>query len=129
MLEKLFGGDQFAALTQSLDAAALRHQVIAHNLANVNTPGFKRQDVVFEDRLARALAQQKEPGGNALGEPITDIRPSVITTTTTGERADGNNVDLEEENVKLAINTLRFEVLSQSVAGGFSGLKSAINGR
>ena len=129
MLDRIFGGDTFAATTQALDASSLRQQVISHNLANVNTPGFKRQEVVFEDRLSRALAQQKTPGGRAIGEPISGIHASVTTVNDTGERADGNNVNIEEENVKLAINTLRFETLSQSVGGYFSGLKAVINGR
>src|SRR5262249_7269207 len=129
MLERIFGGDTFAATTQALDATTLRHQVISNNLANVNTPGFKRQEVVFEDRLARALAQQKTSGGRALGEPISDIHANVVTIHDTGERLDGNNVNIEEENIKLAINTLRFEALSQQVSGFFGGLKAVINGR
>ena len=55
--------------------------------------------------------------------------PSVVTINTTSERADGNNVNMEMENVNLAINTLRFEVLSQSLGGYFGGLKTVINGR
>ena len=129
MLDRIFGGDSFVATTHALNASALRHQVISNNLANVNTPGFKRQEVVFEDRLSRALEQQKQPGGRAISESVAGIRPDVITVNDTGSRADGNNVDIEEENVKMAINTLRFETLSQSLGGYFSGLKSVISGR
>ena len=49
----------FVASTRALDAYALRHQTISNNLANVNTPGYKRQEVRFEDQLAGALSASK----------------------------------------------------------------------
>lgn len=128
MLERLFGGDDYVATSRALDAAALRHEVIAHNLANVNTPGFKRQEVQFETQLSHALAQQNNPCSPG-STPLENVQPTVVTIPQTGSRADGNNVDIEAENVKLAENTLRFEALSQIMAGNFSGLKSVITGR
>jgi flagellar basal-body rod protein FlgB len=129
MYDKLFGGDRFVAITRSLDTAALRQQVIAHNLANVNTPGFKRQEVQFETELSRALAQKQNPCAPANCKPVAGIRPQVVTITETGERTDGNNVNLESESIQMATNALRFEVLSQSVGGTFRALRSVINGR
>ncbi|HZP81733.1 MAG TPA: flagellar basal body rod protein FlgB [Chthonomonadaceae bacterium] len=128
MLDRLFGGDTFVATTRALDAAALRHQVIANNLANVNTPGYKRQEVQFEAQLARALAQRDNPCVRAC-TPISAIKPQVVTINTTSMRNDGNNVDMETEMVQLAANTLTFEALSDRIAGYFSGLKAVINGR
>ncbi len=128
MLERLFGGDEFAATSRALDAAALRQEVTAHNLANVNTPGFKRQEVQFETQLSHALAQQNNPCSTG-ATSVENVQPTVVTISQTGSRADGNNVDLEAENVKLAENTLRFETLSQVIAGNFSSLKSVIAGR
>ncbi len=128
MLDKIFGGDVFVASTHALDASALRQQTIAHNLANANTPGFKRQEVQFEDRLSRALAHRSDPCA-AAREAVSAVQPSIVTVGGTSERADGNNVNMETENVNLAANTLRFEVLSQSVAGYFTGLKTVINAR
>jgi flagellar basal-body rod protein FlgB len=129
MQDKLFGGDRFVAITRALDAAALRQQVIAHNLANVNTPGFKRQAVQFETELNRALAQKQNPCAPAGCKPVAGIRPQVVTITNTGERTDGNNVNLESESIQMATNALRFEVLSQSVGGAFRAMRSVINGR
>ncbi len=128
MLDRLFGGDVLVATTKALDASALRQQVIANNLANVNTPGFKRQDVQFEDQLSRALAQKSNPCAPASSVAIDKIRPCVVTVNSTSERADGNNVDMEMENVNMADNTLRFDALAQSVAGFFAGLKAVISG-
>ena len=128
MLDRIFGGDAFVAQSRALDASALRHQLIANNLANVNTPGFKRQDVAFEARLSRAL-EQKRTQGAASSNPVDQVRPEVVTQSNGSERADGNNVDMEAENVNAAINSLRYEALSQMVGGYFTGLKAAISGR
>lgn len=129
MIEKLFGGDNFIAQTRALDAAAMRHQASANNLANANTANFKRQEVLFEGRLSSALTRGKDRNGMSLGESVANVRPQIVTMNTTSTRADGNNVDMEAENVNMAMNTLKFEAITQSVAGYFSALKSVINGR
>jgi flagellar basal-body rod protein FlgB len=127
MLDKLFGGTAYQAVNRALDAAALRHEVIANNLANINTPGYKRQEVRFEEQLSAALAQGAS--GSAVTSLPANLKPEVVTVANTSLRADGNNVDPEAENVALATNTLRFEMLAQSTAGYFASLKSVINGR
>ncbi len=124
MIDRLFGGDTYTAATRALDATALRQQVISHNLANANTPGYKRQEVQFENELSRAISQHDNP----CAPRINSVRPRVITVGNTSERADGNNVNLETESVNLAINALKFEALAQSVAGTFRALKTAIKG-
>ena len=130
MLDRIFGGDTFVAQTRALDAASLRQQVIAHNLANANTPGFKRQEVQFENQLSRALEARNSPTAGASGfNRMDSVTPRVVTLNSTSERTDGNNVDMEAENVLLAENTLRYEALTQSVGGYFSALKTVINGR
>jgi flagellar basal-body rod protein FlgB len=128
MLDRIFGDDALAVQSRALDAAALRQQLIANNLANVNTPGYKRQDVAFESKMARALAQRRA-GTSAIGNPIEAVKAEIVTQSGNSVRADGNNVDMESENVNAAINTLRYEALTQTVAGYFTGLKAAITGR
>jgi flagellar basal-body rod protein FlgB len=128
MLDRIFGGDGFVAQTRALDAASLRQQTIAHNLANVNTPGFKRQDVTFERQLSHALLEHRT-ARNADDHPVDRVRPQIVTPSNSSLRADGNNVDMEAENVNSAINTLKYEALTQMVGGYFSGLKAAISGR
>ena len=124
MLERLFGGDAFQAQTRALDASALRHQAIAHNLSNANTPHFKRQEVQFETELSRALGSSEKSSAGS----VSAVQPRLVTVNSTSGRADGNNVNLELESAKLAENAMRFEVLSQSVGGYFTGLKNVING-
>ncbi len=129
MIEKLFGGDNFIAQTRALDAAAMRHQASANNLANANTANYKRQEVIFEGRLSSALSRSKNANGITTGESVASVRPQVVTMNTTSTRMDGNNVDMEAENVNMAVNTLKYEAISQSVGGYFAALKSVINGR
>ncbi len=127
MFDKIFGGDTYFAQTRALDASALRQQVISHNLANANTPNYKRQEVLFESQLFGAIQKRNEGGVNG-DTAISNVRPQIVTVGGTSTRTDGNNVNLESESVALAENTLRYEVLSQSVGGYYGALKSVISG-
>ena len=90
-------------LARALDAAALRHQVGAHNLANADTPGFRRKYVEFESLLK----------GRA---NWTEVVPRIRVDSVPGLREDGNNVDLDAEAVGLAENASRYQALSRLVA-------------
>jgi flagellar basal-body rod protein FlgB len=120
----LFSTDSITALDKGLDASALRQQVIANNVANINTPGFKKQDVSFEDELAAAI----EPGHFAGGSSLADVDIKVTTAKGTSMRYDGNNVDIDEEMSKLAENNIRYQAMSKLMSERFGGLKSVING-
>lgn len=119
-------------LVKGLDAAALRQQVTAHNLANLNTPNFKRSDVSFEEQLTGAR--------NKLGTPLSrthekhfpvpphpDISPQVLTDTTTTRRIDGNNVDIEREMLNLVSNQLRYNAYVQRLNGRYNNWRFVIN--
>jgi flagellar basal-body rod protein FlgB len=108
-------------LTQVMNAASLRHRVISQNIANVNTPGYHRLEVTFEDQMAKALARS---GG---GAPPTVV-PRVVVADGP-ERVDGNTVDINREMGDLARNALMFEAAAQIVTSRISSYKSAIAGR
>jgi flagellar basal-body rod protein FlgB len=124
---------------RSLDAAALSHTVLANNVANVDTPGFKRSDVVFSEKLQQAI-EAKQAGEQGLVLSRTDprhlgpteapdldtIKPEVVTDTTSSLRNDGNNVDIDHEVSLLAQNTVWYQTLAQITAKQFSELQSAI---
>lgn len=129
MLDRLFGGENYLIATRALDTAALRHAVSAHNLANVDTPGYKRQEVLFEDALRQARGRSSDPCGAASCPPVAGVRPRVVTVRDTSERQDGNNVNMEIEGVNMAINALRFDLLASQVGSYLSGLKAVIAGR
>ena len=100
----LVGGMVERALARGLDVAALRHQVIAHNIANVDTPRYKAKDVAFEQTLQSAIWSDE-----GLSEAALDgAQPTVYTIAATGFRNDGNTVDIDWETVKLAQNTGRY---------------------
>lgn len=107
-------------LSRVMDAASLRHKVIANNIANVNTPGFKRLDVEFEQALAKAIGA---------GVPLATVSPTIVTDPTTAERVDGNTVDIDREMGDLNQNSLLYTAASQILASQLSQLRSAITGR
>ncbi|MFZ5898485.1 MAG: flagellar basal body rod protein FlgB [Bacillota bacterium] len=106
-------------LRRGLDAQALRQKASAKNIANIDTPGYKKERVVFEQVLDHALK-----GGAAAGaEPrvVRDSRPSL--------RADGNNVDLEEEMIELSTNSLLYNTTAQCLKKHIAILREVIQGR
>jgi flagellar basal-body rod protein FlgB len=129
MLDRLLNTDTFLSAQGALDGLSARHAAIADNIANVNTPNYKRKAVPFEDALARAVQDQTSPcTGSANGTPHP-FTCCVIRDTDSAARSDGNNVDIESEMVQLADTSLRYETLTQYVGGFFSGLKAVINAK
>jgi flagellar basal-body rod protein FlgB len=94
----------------ALDGSALRAAVIANNIANVDTPGFKRSEVRFEEALRNWLKKQEE---NTTQEKVSldEIQPYIVTEEATYTRNDLNNVDINEEMVSLVKNQIYFESL------------------
>jgi flagellar basal-body rod protein FlgB len=138
MVDGIIGSSTINILERTLDASSLRHKVISNNIANVDTPGFKRSNVLFEEKLKLALegtGQGKIAGyiTNTKHIPIgytmeTLVNPEVKLQNDTSLRNDGNNVDIDVEMAHLAENTLWYQALTQQISGKFSSLKSVING-
>lgn len=112
---------QIALLSKLMDVAHLRQEVIAHNVANVNTPGHQCLEVRFEDALRQALTPGR--GGHA-GHVAPRVAPGVGGI----ERADGNNVDIDLEMGRLQKNSLLFELYSQVLSVQLAQYRSAIQG-
>ncbi len=112
----------FVALQKLLDAAALRQKVIANNLANVNTPGYCRRVVRFDDHLARALAS-----GDL--EQLRQWRPAVAKSDDPALRPDGNNVSLERELADLMKNTLLYNACTRLLSARIEAYRAAITGQ
>lgn len=121
--------DYINVLSKSADASYLRNQIIGDNIANVDTPGYKRQDVSFEEDLAIALRNSRY---DSLDEKVGSvnlkhIKGRVFTDSANfSYRSDGNNVDVDNENVELASNQLKYNGLVQSIDEEFSRLKSVM---
>ena len=121
--------DYINVLDRAADAAWQRNEAISNNIANVDTPGYKRQDVAFESVLQQAL-------GNNRYESMDDKVANVALSRLRGRayldyanysyRLDGNNVDIENENVMLAENQLKYQGLISSINQEFTNLKTVM---
>lgn len=118
-------------LNKAADASWTRNEVIANNIANNDTPGFKRQDIKFEDYLKHELI--KDDDGGDLNRRVADVDLSKLNTTiytdqsTLSYRLDDNNVDINTENANLAENQIRYYTLLNSMTQEFSRIKSVLS--
>ena len=106
-----------------MDAAALRARVLAGNVANQNTPGFRRQVVQFEELLRDSISRGRGP------DELSGVEPSISEDTLTPARADGNNVNLELEMSAMRQNRLLYEMYSTIHASRTNLIQAAIEGR
>lgn len=112
-----------AVLAKGLDCAGVRHKVIADNLANVETPGFTRSEVSFEDQLKSALDSKNDEEAM---DQLSSLEPSVQADTATPARPDGNNVSVDKEMAAMSKNGLQYEALVQLLNLKGSMLRAAI---
>ncbi|MEG1459177.1 MAG: flagellar basal body rod protein FlgB [Acetivibrio sp.] len=115
-------------LDKAADASWLRNGVITNNIANVDTPNYKRKDVQFESYLMSAVA-----GGDSLDENVNNMDLNTINASTYTEfpglsyRYDGNNVDIDTESAELAKNQIHYYTLLDSMTQEFNRIKSVLN--
>jgi flagellar basal-body rod protein FlgB len=125
MIDALFTDSDYVAAKKMLDVSLLRHEAIASNLANVETPNYKRLDVSpsFESQLRQAVAGQNSA-------EIANLQPSLaVDTGSISGRSDGNTVQLETEMLKLNQNMVENALETQLVSGSLAKLRLAITGR
>lgn len=137
MLDGIFTSEIYQVLEKSLNASSLQHQMISNNISNVDTPGFKRSEVVFQNKLEQVLGLNEK---NYLPLMIThknhipivpeltinNINPEIVTKTETSLRTDENNVDIDFEMSKMAENTAYYSSLAQLTSLKFKELISVI---
>ncbi len=136
MLEQIFGSSDFNYLPRAMTAASIRQEVIAHNLANVNTPNYRKSVVNFEDLLAREIYGEEPDGKLKMArthdrhlpaEPLNyHAEPTIFQDNTTIMRVDDNNVDVDIEMASLAKNQIYFNALVTEFGGHVTRLKNAI---
>jgi flagellar basal-body rod protein FlgB len=115
-------------LERVLDLSAFRHQVIATNLANVDTPGYRTRDLrPFAGEIEQAMAGE-EPSSAGPSFATQSFTPVAHEIRGLLERPDGNNVSVERESLLLAQNQLRFTVAVAFLKSEFHTMASAING-
>lgn len=135
MTEALFSDPGFRAAQTALDGLALRQEVIGRNLANIDTPGFKAQSVTFEAALQQAQRETQAirlavtDGAHLTGAGDPTALISLEARTGGSTRADGNNVDIDQELTQMAETGIRFQALSQLISKKMLLLKSIATGR
>ena len=125
MINALFNQANYVAVKKMLDATTLRHEAIASNLANLETPHYQRVDVNpnFASELHQAMGAQ-DPAR------INNLQPSLaVDASATANNRDGNTVELETELLNLNQNTIAHTLETQLVSGQLLRLRLAITGR
>lgn len=112
-------------LSKAMDMYLLKHAVIADNIANAETPGFKARRVDFEAELSRAV---DAVASGDTGRDIASVLPSIYQDADSGRGQDLNTVDMDREMADLAKNDLRYSAATQAVSKKFALLQYAILG-
>lgn len=115
-------------LDKAADASWLRNELLSNNIANVDTPDYKRRDVTFESYLMTAVT-----GEDNLDSVVNNMELSTLNPTTYTEfsglsyRYDGNNVDIDTESAELAKNQIRYYNLVDSMTQEFSRIRAVLS--
>jgi len=125
MIDALFSQPNYVATKKLLDVTVLRHSAIASNLANVETPQYKRIDIApaFESQLRQAV-KSRDPVQVAGLQPHLAVDTQAVST-----RRDGNTVQMESEMVRLSQNTVEHALETQLISASLLRLRLAISGR
>ena len=122
--------DYVNVLDKAADASWKRETVLANNIANVNTPGYKRKDLDFEGILKQELGRCKHTSLDTKIDNLhmDHLNPSVYTDLSNySYRLDGNNVDIDNEEVEYASEQLRYEGITAGINNEFNRMKSVIS--
>jgi len=136
VLEQILNTANFNYLPRAMTAATIRHEVISNNIANVNTPNYRKSVVNFEDLLAREIYGE-EPDGKLDVVRTHDkhlpfkplefhAEPTIVQDNTNIMRVDNNNVDIDIEMATLAKNQLYYNALATELGAHITRMKNAI---
>lgn len=118
--------------SQAMNLRTQRHQVLASNIANADTPNYKARDLDFEKAMQNAMAGRATGGlsmnttsrghlaGGGSGAASLQFR------TTTQSAVDGNTVDMDVERTQIAENALQYQIVTQLISDKFKGIRSAL---
>lgn len=134
MSDLISSDNTIRALRLALDGLSNRQEAIGSNLANVDTPGYKAQDVDFRSTLLKAVnsnqnLQIASTNKAHLAAPMPADRIQIQLRKGGTVRADGNNVDVDVELTEMTETVIQYQALSQLISKKFIGLKNIIAGR
>ena len=133
MFENSSFGKSIDILHRTMDVALLRRGVLADNVANADTPNFKRSEINFESELKRALDSEGKKGMEAAMTNVRhipfnrvqnykDVGPRRVLDYLSTTDNNGNNVDIEEESMLLLENQLSYDLMTRIVSNQFTQL-------
>jgi len=136
LLDKILNSGSEQVLVKAMDAASLRNEIIANNIANVDTPGFKKSEVNFAEKIRDVLGNEKTHVKMSLTDKrhmmsskspgIYAIQPEINPCDASSYRNDGNNVDIDVEMAELAKNKIYYDAMGQSISSEIKLLRMAI---
>lgn len=112
---------QFDLLAKMVDVTQMRHKVLAQNVANVNTPGYRKLEVSFDETLAAKLDHDHDTR-------LKTLQPQIYVDDSSPDRLDGNNVDIDREMMRLSKNTLLNNALLQIITTKTAIMRRSMNG-
>lgn len=126
------------AVARSMDGFSLRHQAIANNIANINTPGYVKQEVNFEESLLTALEEHDRPSASSYEQslmdgihvtdshnnPLLSWEPRTSKAPDAPQRLDGNRTPVESEMSAMAMNTVKYNAVAAAVQKDFQLLRT-----
>ena len=121
-------GNTIPMAGKALDYLWKKQEVTSDNIANVDTPRYKRKGVSFEETFRNKLRAASQTGDPSKVEDAIRDSSYLVYNVTDSARVDENNVNMDFENVELARTTLHYQYLLQSVNGDITRLRSAIKG-
>ncbi len=125
MIDQILERENYVLAKKMLDVSQARHEAISGNLANAETPGYKRVDIKanFSDELKKLAESNDVESISKLQTMLeTDLNSPIV-------RPDGNNVQLDSELLKMSENAMQYEFLTQYTANSMKRIKTAITGR
>ncbi|RKD34429.1 flagellar basal body rod protein FlgB [Thermohalobacter berrensis] len=128
MLNKLYSNINF--LQKALNGLSLRHEAISNNIANVNTPDYKKVEVEFEKHLKDSLDEKSvqliTTNNKHISNPLRNFSPLIKRDKSTSTRKDGNNVNIDVEMANLAKNTIMYNAIIRQVSDEFNKIKTVL---
>ena len=124
-MSRILNSTSMSLLEKGLDAVWLRQQVIANNIANAATPGYKSQRLEFESLLEEKITQAGSDDA-ARRDAISETQPQIVRNENTITQEDGNNVDLDYENIEMARAQMQYAYMTSSINSQINRLKYVI---
>jgi len=123
-----------AVLSQAMNMRTQRHQVLASNIANADTPGYKARDFSFESAMQNALGGRANSGisltrtaAGHIADASGVAHAAIQFRKETQSSVDGNTVDMDVERAQITENALQYQILTQLISEKFKGVRSALS--